>query len=77
MGQDLQPWVVEVPEKVMTLVQTTSCGKEAAIRILLSIPSIVLFTAAAYCAAIISSKRHTYFFYHFTVCTMKQALLLV
>ena len=78
MGQDLQPSVVGVPEKAMTPVQTTSCGKEAAIRILLSIPSIVLFIAAAYCAAIISSKRRTYnFFYNFTVCTINKALLLM
>jgi len=78
MGQDLQPWVVGVPEKAMTLMQTTSCGKEAAIRILLSSPSIVLFIAAAYCAALLPSRRHTYnFFYDLTVCTINQALLLM
>ncbi len=78
MGQDLQPWVVGVPEKAMTPVQTTSCGKEAATRILLSILSIVLFAAAAYSAAITSSTRHTYsFFFDFIVCTISQALPLM
>ena len=78
MGQGLQPSAVGVPEKAMTPAQTTSYGKEAAIRILLSIPSIVLFIAAVYCAAIYSSKRHIYnFFYDFTVCTIGQALPLM